>query len=173
MKASSTKSKGYLIYLKESAKEYLENNQPSTVITLADIESILKNESNKDSDEDSDAGIDNKRSKIRKQVASKQLLSRAKEIMNASKAVMKNIEDASYATHKGSEFNYKARVFNTKECEFFEQNRTLEGVFNSYIDKYRKLPALFEWIPKSVLTDAQIQRRELKRLETERYMLLL
>lgn len=171
MKASSTKSKGFLIYLKESAKEHLENNQPSTVVTLADIETILKNESKKDSDEDSDDDyIDNKARKKRKQVTSKQLLSRAKEIMNASKAVIKNIDAGTYATHKGSEFNYNARVFNTRENEFFRQNSTLEGVFESYIEIYRRLPALFEWIPKSVLTDAQMQRREMKRLETERYM---
>ena len=92
MKASTTKSKGFLVYLNECAREHLENNQPSTVITLDNIETVLKNVSNNDSDEDSDVdAINTKAKKMARQVTSKMLLNRAKEIVNTSKAVLKNI----------------------------------------------------------------------------------
>ena len=63
MKASTTKSKGFLVYLNECAREHLENNQPSTVITLDNIETVLKNVSNNDSDEDSDVDAINTKAK--------------------------------------------------------------------------------------------------------------
>ncbi len=169
MKASTTKSKGFLVYLNECAREHLENNQPSTVITLDNIETVLKNVSNNDSDEDSDVdAINTKAKKMARQVTSKMLLNRAKEIVNTSKAVLKNIAAGTYGTHQGSTFNFNSRVFNTIEVEYFTERNSLEGIFNMFINEVKKLPALFEWIPKSVLTDEHLQRIELKRLETER-----
>jgi len=169
MRASSTTSKGFLIYLNENAKEYLDRNQPSLVITLDEIEALLKTESNQDNDSASDNGIiHTNRNKNRKQIASKQLLSRAKEIMRTSQFILKNIEAGIYKTHRGASFNYNIKEFNSLESDFFYQNKTVEGVLNSYIEKVKRLPALFEWIPKDVLTKDHMERIELKRLETER-----
>lgn len=170
MKASRTKFRGFLVYQNEKAREHLENNQPSTVIALGDIETILKSVSNKDSDDDSDDDKNNQARKKGRQVTTKVLLNRAKEIMNTAKAVLRNIESGIYATHQGSTFSYNSKIFNTLEVEFFTRRNSLEGVFNVFINEVKKLPALFEWIPKSVLTEEHLKRIELKRLETERYV---
>jgi hypothetical protein len=165
MRACSTDEQGFIIYLKQSATEYLEKNQPPPVITLSQIKDIIS--SDIDNDNESDGSIiDETEQQGKKRVfASKQLLARAKMIANTSKAVLKNITNGKYQGHTGKSFNYHSKVINSAEAAFYTQNNTIAKVLSNYADH---LPEVFEWIPQSALSTEFLNRREVIKLQEER-----
>jgi hypothetical protein len=166
MRASSTPMKGFIVYLKTTATEHFKNNQPSPVISLPQIQEILAINHDDDSDDD----VEILKSKKKKGSIYITLVNRAKQIMWTSKHVNNGITSGIYQTHyKDKEgFVYHRKSFNESEVVFFKENDSVEKVLGNYINHLKNIPALFEWIPHSILSEAELQHNELKKVEHER-----
>lgn len=169
MRASSKGNKGFIVYLKPEAKEYLDSHQPFPVITFEQINGIIDSDisNNCDSDESENDVAGRKKRKPKLEV--KQLLSRAKTIMRTAKAVLKHLESGHYISHDGHTFQYHNKIFNIDEAEFYARNNSVDNVLGNYLEELGKMPALFQWIPVEVFSEEQLQQRELKKMKSERY----
>ena len=78
MRASSKGNKGFIVYLKPNAKEYLENNQPFPVITFDQVNTIISSDISNNCDSDESINyVEVGRNKKKPKREIKQLLSRA------------------------------------------------------------------------------------------------
>ena len=169
MRASSTNKKGFIVYLKPNAKEYLDTTQPFPVLTFDQINAIISSDISNNSDSDgsvNDVVAGRKTKKPKRD--SKQLLSRATTIMRTAKAVLKHIESGHYQTHDGHRFQYHNKIFNSDEAKFYTRNNSINNVLENYLEELQKLPATFQWIPIENFSPERLQQRELKKIRAER-----
>ena len=161
MRASSTPTKGFIVYLKTTATEHFKNHQPLPVISTSQIVEII----NQDDD-----GVDILKLKKKKISINTTLVNRAKQIMRTSIHVNNGIIQGIYQTHKEDKegFVYHKKSFNAREVSFFLANNSVEKVLGNYLNHLDNVPALFEWIPHSILSKDELQQNELKKIEYER-----
>ena len=168
MRASSTPMKGFIVYLKTTATEHFKNHQPSPVISTSQIAEIMDQDNESVS---SDDGVEILKSKKKKKKLSNNvtLVNRAKQIMRTSIHVNKGIMQDIYQTHKEDKegFIYHRKSFNEQEAAFFMANNSVEKVLGNYLNHLENIPAVFEWIPHSILSDAELHYNELKKVEYE------
>ena len=164
MKASSTPKKGFIVYLKTTATEHFKNHQPSPVISPSQIEEIMMQD-NESVSSDDDVGI--LKPKKKKKSINITLVNRAKQIMRTSVHVNNGIKQGIYQTHDEG-FIYDRKSFNVLEAAFYLENNSLEKVLGNYLHHLENIPALFEWIPHSILSEAELQYNEAKKVEHER-----
>ena len=163
MRASSTPLKGFIVYLKATATEYFKTHQPLPVISPSQIEEIMKNN-------DIDDGVKILKSKKKNELMNITMVNRAKQIMRISIHVNNGIVQGFYQTHDEEKegFVYSRKSFNAREVAFFLANNSVEKVLGNYLNHLENIPALFEWIPHSILSEAELQYNELKKVEYER-----
>ena len=169
MRASSKGNKGFIVYLKPNAKEYLENNQPFPVITFDQINTIISSDisNNCDSDESvNDVEVGRMKKKPKREI--KQLLSRAKTIMRTAKEVLKHLSSGKYLSHDGHTFQYHNKFFNIDEAVFYTRNNSVDNVLGNYLEELKKMPALFQWVPADIFSQERLHQRELKKIQAER-----
>lgn len=87
--------------------------------------------------------------------------------MRTSVHVNNGIKQGIYQTHDEG-FIYDRKSFNVLEAAFYLENNSLEKVLGNYLHHLENIPALFEWIPHSILSEAELQYNEAKKVEHER-----
>lgn len=167
MRASSTPKKGFIVYLKTTATEYFKNHQPSPVISPSQIEEIMMQDNESAS---SDDGVGILKPKKKTKLNNITLVNRAKQIMRTSVHVNNGIKQGIYQTHDEG-FIYDRKSFNVLEAAFYLENNSLEKVLRNYLNHLENIPALFEWIPQSILSEAELQYNEAKKVEYERLVI--
>ena len=146
MRASSTPKKGFIVYLKTTATEHFKNHQPSPVISPSQKPSTRTTKA------------------CQAMMINITLVNRAKQIMRTSVHVNNGIKQGIYQTHDEG-FIYDRKSFNVLEAAFYLENNSLGKVLGNYLNHLENIPALFEWIPHSILSEAELQYNEAKKVE--------
>ena len=190
MKNTSKEKRGYMVWLK--AKVDLEDRQPEPVISLTDIENLLKNYSDESDNEIVDVEQNHRKTKVKRK-AIETLQSNIKVIVQTARSVNNNLNRTHLyrLTTSGGiicliyvfqllllyllpssyfcllDFCYTHKELTQEEAFFYLERDSVEKVLNLYLEILQSLPAHFEWLRTDMLSEESLKLIESKKLETQ------